>query len=239
MAGEIAYEIEHSPAYASLKVNLQADQSIIVESGGMMAMDPHIKMKSKLKGGLMKSVGRMLGGESLFLSEFTASKKSGRLFIAPGLPGDIQHYYLESNSGKNLVIQSAGFVACSPQVNIDSKFRGLQGFLGESTLFMLKASGQGDVWFSSYGGILEVPVRGDYIVDTGYIVAFEDTLDFQVEVMGGISWKNLKTSILGGEGLVCRFRGYGRLWLQSRHIFSLLNFLYPFRPLVSTSSSDD
>jgi uncharacterized protein (TIGR00266 family) len=97
----------------------------------------------------------------------------------------------------------------------------------------LRATGQGDIWFSSYGAIVEIPVDGDYVVDTGYIVAFEDSLSYDVELLGGLSFKGLKTGILGGEGFVCRFRGQGSLWIQSREIFGLLNFLNAFRPTKS------
>ena len=99
----------------------------------------------------------------------------------------------------------------------------------------MKASGVGDIWFSSYGAIIEVPVKGDYIVDSGYIVAFEQTLDYTPEVIGGLSFKNLMTGVLGGEGVVCRFRGNGRLWVQSRNLTPLLNFLHPFRPVKSNN----
>lgn len=64
---------------------------------------------------------------------------------------------------------------------------------------MLRATGRGDFWFSSYGAIVEIPVAGDYVVDTGYVVAFEDTLDYQVEVMGGLSFRGLRTGILGAR----------------------------------------
>lgn len=224
---EIAYEIEHAPAYASLHLHLQANQTVLIESGGMVAMDSSIKMKSKVKGGLMKGLGRMLGGESLFLSEFTATEKSGDLYISPGVPGDIQHYYLNGNS---LMIQSSGFVASSSTVEIDTKFQGFKGFFSGESLFLLKTTGTGDIWFSSYGAIIEIPIAGDYVVDTGYIVAFEDTLSYSVEMLGGLSFKGLRTGILGGEGLVCRFRGQGRLWVQSRKLTTLINFLNPFRP---------
>ena len=91
-------------------------------------------------------------------------------------------------------------------------FKVLKVFFSGESLFLLKASGEGDFWFSSYGAIIEIPVEGNYIVDTGYIVAFEDTLNYNVEMINGLSWKNLKTGILGGEGLVCRFTGEGSLW---------------------------
>lgn len=227
---DIEYDIEHSPAYASLVLNLQTNQTVLVEAGAMAAMDTGIEMKSKMKGGLGKGLGRLVSGESLFISEFTAKEKPGQLYISPGVPGDIQHYYLTT---KGLLIQSSGFVACSPTVKLDTKFQGFKGFFSGESLFLLKATGQGNVWFSSYGAIVEIPVSGDYVVDTSYIVAFEDTLDYQVEMLGGLSFKGLKTGILGGEGLVCRFSGSGKLWVQSRQIYGLLNFLNPFRPTKS------
>lgn len=234
MSRPIAFEIEHSPSYASLRLDLEPDQTVLVEAGAMAAMDTCIKMKSKMKGGLLKGLGRMVSGESLFISEFTAERKAGQLFVSPAVPGDIKHYVLQGNS---LFIQSSGFVASSPTVDIDTKFQGFKGFFSGESLFLVRATGEGDLWFNSYGGIIEIPIAGDYIVDTSYIVAFEDTLDYRVEVLGGLSFRGLKTSILGGEGLICRFQGTGRLWVQSRSLFPFLNFLNPFRPVQSSSSS--
>lgn len=227
---QIDYEIENSPAYASLIINLQAEQTVLIESGAMAAMDSSISMKSKVRGGLMKGLGRMVSGESLFVSEFTAEKEPGQIYVSPGVPGDIQHYYLRN---QGLMVQSSGFVACSPEIEIDTEFQGFKGFFSGESLFLIRATGQGDFWFSSYGGIVEIPVAGDYVVDTGYIVAFEDTLNYQVEVLGGLSFRGLKTGVLGGEGLVCRFSGEGRLWIQSRELYGLINFLNPFRPTKS------
>lgn len=231
MKNDIAYQIEHSPAYSSLILDLQPNQTVLVEAGAMAAMDSSLKMTSKMRGGLMKGIGRMLGGESLFINEFNAGGKKGQLYISPGVPGDIQHYYLLNECG--LMVQSSGFVACSPEVELDTKFQGFKGFFSGESLFLLRATGKGDFWFSSYGAIVEIPVAGDYVVDTGYIVAFEDTLNYNVEVIGGLSFKNLKTGIFGGEGLVCRFSGEGRLWIQSRSLYPFLTFLNPFRPTKS------
>ncbi len=227
---EIAYHIEHSPAYASLRLDLKTSQKVLVESGAMAAMDTNIKMQSKVQGGFLKGLGRMVSGESFFVSEFTAEGRPGQLYISPGVPGDIQHYHLDGNG---LMLQSSGFVAASPTVEIDTKFQGFKGFFSGESLFLLRATGNGDIWFSSYGAVVEIPVEDNYVVDTGYIVAFEDTLNYQVEMLGGLSFKGLKTGILGGEGLVCRFSGRGRLWIQSREIYGLINFLNPFRPTKS------
>lgn len=197
----------------------------------MAAMDANIQMKSKMRGGFKKGIGRIFSGESLFISEFTAEKTMGEIYISPGVPGDVTHYQLDGS--KSLMVQSSGFVASSPSVNLDTKFQGLKGFFSGESIFFLRASGEGDFWFSSYGAIIEIPVEGDYVVDTGYIVAFEDTLNYNVEMLGGLSFRGLRTGILGGEGLVCRFSGQGKLWVQSRNLFPLMNFLYAFRPVKS------
>ncbi|MBW4465150.1 MAG: TIGR00266 family protein [Pegethrix bostrychoides GSE-TBD4-15B] len=221
----IAYKIEHAPSYAQLTLQLASQQTVLAESGAMAAMDTGIQMKSKVRGGLLKGVGRMLGGESLFVSEFTASRP-GELLLSPGVPGDIQHYKL---AGNGLFLQSSSFVAASPSLEMNTKFQGFKGFFSGESLFLIKVSGSGDLWFSSYGAILEIPVTGDYVVDTGYIVAFEESLSYSVELISGLSWRGLRTGIFGGEGLVCRFQGQGKLWVQSRSLTPLINFLRPFR----------
>jgi uncharacterized protein (TIGR00266 family) len=233
MSTQIKYNIEHKPAYASLKLNLKAEQTVMVEAGAMAAMDSCINMKSKAKGGFKQGLGRLLGGESLFVSEFTAQGKSGDLYVSPGVPGDIQHYLLDGQNG--LIVQSSGFVAAGPNVSMDSQFQGLKGFFSGESLFLLKVGGQGDFWFSSFGAIVEIPVAGQYVVDTGYIVAFEDTLNYTVEMLGGLSFKSLRTGILGGEGLVARFSGSGKLWVQSRNLYPFINFINPFRPVKDSN----
>lgn len=234
---EYTYSTEHSPIYCALNVELEAGQSLIVESSAMAGMDRSLQMKSSLRGGIGKSIGRLFSGESLFVSTFTASQRRGNLYLCPATPGDIVHYYL--NGDTRLIVQSSGFLACSPTVETETQFEGWRGFFSGESLFLIRAVGEGDFWFNSYGAIIEVPVSGEYVVDTGYIVAFEDTLDYNVELIGGLSFKNLRTGIFGGEGLVCRFRGEGRVWIQSRKLSQLINFLNPFRPVTSSGSDGD
>jgi len=92
-------------------------------------------------------------------------------------------------------------------------------------MFLIKASGTGDLWFNSYGGIMEIDVADSYIVDTGHIVAFTQGLDYRVSRVGGY-----KSLFFSGEGLVCRFSGQGKVWIQTRKIGPLTSFLRPFRP---------
>jgi uncharacterized protein (TIGR00266 family) len=96
---------------------------------------------------------------------------------------------------------------------------------------LLKATGVGDIFFNSYGAILPIDVKDEYLVDTGYIVAFEDTLDYDITVLPGLrSGGKLKTLFFGGEGLVCRFHGQGRVWIQTRHVQTFLSWINAFRP---------
>ena len=104
---------------------------------------------------------------------------------------------------------------------------GVSFFSGES-LFLIRCSGHGDLWFNTYGALLEVDVTGDYVVDTGHIVAFTDGLDYSVTKVGGY-----KSLFLSGEGLVCRFRGEGKVWIQSRKAPAFIWWANAFRPVKS------
>lgn len=96
---------------------------------------------------------------------------------------------------------------------------------------LVKAQGTGDVFFNSYGAILEFDVRDSLLIDTGFVVAFEDTLQYRIQVLkGSRPAKTLKNFFFGGEGFVCRFSGQGRVWVQTRQVSPLLQWIFPFRP---------
>ena len=95
-------------------------------------------------------------------------------------------------------------------------------FSGES-MFWVKCQGEGDLLLNSFGGIYTIDVDGEYTVDTGHIVAFEDTLTFRI----GKASKSLVGSILGGEGLVCKFSGHGKLYCQTHNPSSFGHALGP------------
>jgi uncharacterized protein (TIGR00266 family) len=92
-------------------------------------------------------------------------------------------------------------------------WQGFKNFLSGENLFWLKASGQGKLVFNSFGSIYQVEVDGEYTVDTGHIVAFSEGLSFDISKAG----KSWISSFLGGEGLVCNFKGKGTLWCQSHN----------------------
>ncbi len=114
---------------------------------------------------------RMLAGESLIVNTFTA-QQPGELMLAPGPAGDIVHHRLR---GGRLMVQRGGYLANSEGVSLTAKWRGARGFFSGQGLVLLQASGTGDVFFNAYGAVLELDVSTEMVVDTGYVVAFEDT----------------------------------------------------------------
>ena len=188
-------------------------EAIKAEAGAMVSMDASIALETSAglsqKGGLLKGLKRtLLGGESFFQNTFSASRGPGEVCLAPALPGDIAVHELKSS----LLLQSRAFLASAPSVQLDTQWGGAKTFFGGQGLFLLKASGPGSLLFNSFGALQAVDVAEDgMIVDTGHVVAFEETLQFEIRKFGG--WKSF---LFSGEGLVCKFNGRGRLWLQSR-----------------------
>ena len=213
------FKISGQPDYAFVTVDIPAGQTLKVEASAMATMDTHLVMKTRLRGGL----GRFVTGESIFINEFTAQGGPGQIGIAPGAPGDLRHVYLNDQT---IYLQNSAYVACTDGVTVESKWQGLlKGFFSGESLFLIRASGRGDLWFSSYGGIIEMDVDGQYVVDTGNIVAFTDGLSYDVTKVGGY-----KSLFFSGEGFVCRFKGTGRIWVQTRKVGALASWAWSFRP---------
>jgi uncharacterized protein (TIGR00266 family) len=217
-------QILYQPAYSLAVVTMQAGESIRVESGAMVSMTSGLRMETKATGGIMKSLGRsLLGGESFFQNTYHADG-GGEITLAPSLPGDIITFEL---TGNELAVQSGSFVACDNRINVDTKWGGAKTFFGGEGLFMLKCAGQGTLIVSSYGAIhkVNVPAGQSYVVDTGHIVAFPTGMTYNVRKVAG--WKS---TILGGEGLVCEFQGPGEIYLQTRSQQAFLSWLLPQIP---------
>ncbi len=227
----LKYEISQRPDYAMVTVQLEPGKKVFAEPAAMATMSPNMHLQAGLKGGVGKSLGRMLGGESLIVNTFQSTNGPGEVSFAAGTAGDVAYYALQGNS---LFLQRGAFMVHSEGIELTGKWQGAKGFFSGEGLVLLKASGQGDLFFSSYGAILEVDVTDDYYVDTGYVVAFEDTLQYSIVTLPGLrGGSKLKSLFFSGEGLVCQFSGQGRVWIQTRHPQSFLRWVHPFRPVKS------
>ena len=219
--------LKHQPSFSLAVVQMGANEEVKVEPGAMVAMSDGIAVETKSEGGLMGGLRRAMAGESFFQNTYKAPAQGGELLLAPALPGDL---LVVEMTGADFMLQSGAYMASEMGVAFDSKWGGAKGFFGMGGLVLLKVSGRGKVIASTYGAIEERQIQPGqkYTVDTGHIVGFESTLSFNVRKIG--SWKS---TILGGEGLVCEFTGHGRLLIQSRSTEAFLGWLTPHLPSKS------
>ena len=220
------HELIARPAMTVAKLTLQAGETVTCEVGAMVAMNTGFQVETTSRtrgggGGIRKGLKRMFSGESFFLNHFTATQPNQMLMIGPSMLGDVVSYPL---TGGSLVVQGSSWMASDTGVEIDTTWQGLgKALLSGESIFWVKCSGTGDVLINSFGAIHEIEVNGEYVVDTGHIVAFEDTLQFSMGKAGS-SWIG---SFLGGEGLVCKFKGQGKLYCQSHNPPSFGKLLGP------------
>lgn len=207
-------DIKHGPGNAAAQVQLEGGETVTAEGGAMICKDKNINIQTTThkrgQGSLSKAVKRMLSGENFFLNHFTADETGGEVWLATSLPGDMMIHDLNDET---LVVQSGSFVACSEGVEVNFGWQGFKSFLSGESVFWLSLHGAGKVIINSYGAIYPVDVETEYIVDTGHIVAFNESLDYRISKAG----KSWVSSVLGGEALVCRFQGQGTVWCQSHN----------------------
>ena len=225
-------EIKYSPSYSIAFATLSAGETIKAEAGAMVSQTPGLQMETKAEGGLMKGLKRsFLGGESFFMNTFTATQEGDQIGLAPPLPGDMAHWPL---AGQTVYLQSGAYVASSAGVEVDTEWGGSKTFFSGEGLIVLKVSGTGDLVLSAYGAIHSIDLQAgqSYIVDTGHMVGWSDGVTYQVTKSGG-GWKS---TLLGGEGLVCTLTGPGRIYLQTRSPQDFIGWLVPQLPKPSSTS---
>ena len=214
----------NQPGNTAAKVTLQPGDSCTAESGAMIAMSNNTGITTtthkKNSGSFFKAAKRLIAGESLFLNHFEAKEGVAEVFFGTDLAGDMLTLNLDN---ENLVVQNGSFLACEKGIDLDLGWQGFKSFFSGESVFWLNLKGSGAVILSSFGAIYPIEVDGEDIVDTGHIVAFNETLDFSITKAGKSWWH----SFLGGEGFVCKFNGKGVVWCQSHNPSSFGNALTP------------
>ena len=213
--------IEGRPSFCHIHVSLAPGETIIAESDAMASMAADLDVKAKLNGGLMSGLGKkFLGGESLFINEFTnATSDVKDLTLVQGLPGQVHQMELD---GGAICLQPGAYVCSTPGLKLGLKYAGLGSFIGREGLFKLMVSGTGTLWYGAYGGLLEKEIDGQYIVDTSHLVAYEPEMKLKIQLAGGVF-----SSFFGGEGLVTRVEGKGKIVIQTRSLSGLAGWLNP------------
>ena len=219
------WEVLHQPSFALAVLRLQAEQSIQAEAGAMVSMSGNIELQSQMKGGLLGALKRAAGGESAFVSTFTARGGPGEVTLAPGAPGDIAGIEL---SGQPFFVQSSSYLAGDASLTVDTKWGGAKTFFSGEGLFVLLVQGQGLLLVSSFGAIHRKRLQpGErYVVDTGHLVAWESSTQYTLRKAASGFFR----SMMSGEGIVAEFTGPGELLIQTRNLAALAGLLKPFFP---------
>ncbi|HEX7313759.1 MAG TPA: TIGR00266 family protein [Pyrinomonadaceae bacterium] len=220
-----SYEILHQPSFALAVVQLAAEQSIQAEAGAMVSMSANVELQSQMKGGLMGALKRAVGGESAFVSTFTARGGPGEVTFAPGSPGDIAAIEL---SNQLFYVQSSSYLAGDASLQVDTRWGGAKSFFGGEGLFVLQVTGTGLLLLSSFGAIHRKRLAAGerYVVDTGHLVAWEGTTQYTLRKAAAGFFR----SMVSGEGVVAEFSGPGEILIQTRNLAALAGLLKPFFP---------
>lgn len=233
----IDYEIK-GESIQIVEVELDPMETVIAEAGAMLFMEEGIQFETKMGDGstpnqslfdkLLSAGGRVLTGESLFMTHFTnrGNRKAKVGFSAP-YPGTVIPIDLSASPNNELLVQKDGFLCAAFGTKLTIAFnRKLgAGLVGGEGFILEKLQGDGKAFVHAGGTVIERMLNNETLrVDTGCVVAFESQIDFDVEAAG-----SLRSMIFGGEGIfLATLRGTGRVWLQSMPIRKLVQALSPY-----------
>ncbi len=214
MADIIDYKI-YGDDMQLVEVELDPGEGVRAEAGAMMYMEDGIQMQTTTGGGLFKGFKRMITGESFFITTFlyNGSGKGHVAFGAP-YPGKVVPLHLDELGGRFLC-QKDSFLCAASGIEIEVAFtkRIGAGLFGGEGFILQRLEGDGTAFAHAGGTIIKRELkRGERLrVDTGCLVAFAPSVDYNIEFIGGF-----KNALFGGEGIfLATLHGPGLIYLQS------------------------
>lgn len=190
-------------------------ETMYTQSGGMAWMSDGVEMESNMRGGLGKSIGRMFGGESLFMATYRAQRPGATIAFASTVAGEVLPVDVGQLGG--LICQKGAFLCAQNSVNLSVTFtkRFSAGLFGGEGFILQELSGTGMAFLEIDGDKVVKELKpGEVLkVDTGNVVAFERSVSYEIETV-----KGLKNIFFGGEGLfLTRLVGPGKVILQTQN----------------------
>ena len=212
-----------------VEMKLNAGETVYTQSGGMAYQSDGIEMSTNARGGIMKGIGRMFSGESMFMANYTAKRDGAVIGFASTVPGSVVPIDL-SSMPNGMMLQKGAFLCAENSVNTEVAFtkKFSAGLFGGEGFILQKATGNGRVFLEVDGDAIERELApGEVLkVDTGNVVAFDPKVSYEIETV-----KGLKNIFLGGEGLfLTKLVGPGRVILQSQNIKDFAGRLIPYMP---------
>ena len=198
-----------------VEIRLMTGEAMYTQSGGMAWMSEGLTLDSNIKGGLMKGIGRMFTGESLFMATYTAVRPDCIIAFASTVPGRILPVDMSRTS---LICQKGAFLCAQPTVEVSTVFtkKISAGFFGGEGFILQQLKGSGMAFLEVDGDVVEKTLAPCevMIVDTGNVFAFEHTVSYEIETIKGV-----KNMLFGGEGLfLTRLTGPGKIYMQTMNI---------------------
>ena len=213
----------------AVEMTLRQGEIVYTQRGGMTYQTEGIQMKTNARGGVLKSLGRAFSGESIFMAHYSAEVDGAKIAFPATIPGRIVPANL-ADLPNGLIIQKGSFLCAentvSTQVTFTKKFS--SGLFGGEGFILQKATGSGLLFLEVDGDMITMTLQpGETIkVDTGNVVAFENSVSYQIETV-----KGLGNIFLGGEGLfLTKLVGPGRVILQTQNFGDFVGRIVPFLP---------
>ena len=213
-----------------VETTLNKGESLYTQSGGMTWQSQGIKMATNARGGVMRSLGRIFTGESIFMSSYTAEVDGAKIAFATTVPGDIMPVNM-SEIPNGLILQKGAFLCAENDIELKVKFtkKISAGLFGGEGFILQEAQGNGMLFLEIDGDpIIKELASGEVLkVDTGNVVAFEPSVSYQIETV-----KGLGNIFLGGEGLfLTKLTGPGKVILQSQNFMDFAGRIASIIPL--------
>lgn len=224
------FHVNHAPVFSTLELLLSRDEYVVAQPNSMLTMSggvvitAHVgrqetdhdgadgSLRRKKKHSWFSGFKSMLGGESFFTAEFRAKNDDQTVVLAPESYGDIVTLDLEREAG--FYLTRGSYLANTGATNIRTTYGGIKGLMSKKGLFLMHATGVGHVFCQSFGAVVHQELQADetLLVDNRYMVAFSDTVAYQLIK----ATESLKDSLMSGEGLVNRYTGPGHVYYQTR-----------------------
>lgn len=200
----------------AVEITFDKGESVYSQSGGMIWQTSGIEMKTNARGGVMKSLGRMFTGESIFMNTYSATEDGAKVAFGTTAPGDL----IPVNMGEHpngFFVQKKAFLCAEPNVEVSVAFtkKFSAGLFGGEGFIIQKATGNGTLFLEADGdSVVRELGAGEVLkVDTGDVVGFEASVSYEVETV-----KGLGNIFFGGEGLfLTKLTGPGKVILQTQN----------------------
>lgn len=217
------FEIKYKPSYAMLVTTLDQGETITAESGAMTYLTPNIEVRTrKREKSLLGSLGlSLIGGQSFWVNDYTAVNGQGEAAFVAAPVGDIKQ--LDLAPGAGYVIQKSAYIASTAGIDLDVKWEGFtKGLFGQG-LFMLRATGSGQMFINTFGAIDTHTLQAGQTltVDNFHLVGFSQSCSYKVTRFGG-----LKETLFSGEGLVTQITGPGEVHIQTKNLQEFTEWLW-------------